>query len=298
MGKVEVEVDVIIATYNRDDCVAGAIESALHYRNYIRKVIVVVNGSTDNTTSCLAKYRSDEQVDIITLDKNLGAAAGKNIGMRKSDADLVIVIDDDAEFFSEDPVSKVIEKFSNDLTLGIVQFKIVNHEMRKIMKNEFPGNDPATQSDSEFLISSFTGAGHAMRKSMLDDVGYYDDSFFYAHEELDLSFRAIRGGWAIKYIPDVGVYHKKSPKGRLPEKEMIEKMVLHRLIISYRYLPLAYFIVSSWLWIGKAFLWSRSLVVPANALIKFIKERKGISRSAVNSQALEYMKNNFGRLWY
>ena len=292
------KIDAVIATYNREDCIVDAVDSLLEYRSDLGKVYVVVNGSSDKTMDVLSIYDGDAQVEIIEQSTNLGAPGGKNIGMLKSDADVVIIIDDDAVFFTENPISKVRDIFSNDPTLGIVQFKVVNYDLKKIMGYEFPGNDISVQEDKEFLISSFTGAGHAIRKSMLEDVGYYPDSFFYAHEELDISFRAIIGGWLVKYIPVVGVYHKKSPKGRLPENKMIEKMVVNRMLVAYSYLPIQYRLVSGFLWLGKAALWSRSLVVPVKALLQYFDEKKSVTRKPVNQSSMKYLKENFGRLWY
>ena len=133
---------------------------------------------------------------------------------------------------------------------------------------------------------------------MLEEVGYYPDTFFYAHEELDLSFRAIIGGWSVKYIPFVGVYHKKSPKGRLPEKKMIEMMVANRMLIAYSYLPVKYRLVSGFLWLAKSCLWARSATVPLKALSRYFREKKSVVRKPVNKEALGYLKANYGRLWY
>ncbi len=292
------KVDAVIATYNREDCIVEAVDSLLECRSDLGTIYVVVNGSTDKTVEVLSVYSEDDQVEIIGQSENLGAPGGKNIGMRKSDADVIIVIDDDTVFFTENPVSKIKEVFLNDLKLGVIQFKVVNYDLKKVMEYEFPGNNVDTQENKEFLISSFTGAGHAIRKTMLEEVGYYPDSFFYAHEELDLSFRAIIGGWAVKYIPTVGVYHKKSPKGRLPENKMIEKMVVNRMLVAYSYLPLVYRLVSGFLWLAKSAIWSRSLIVPVKALLQYFNEKKRVLRNPVNQDSMKYLKANFGRLWY
>ncbi len=291
-------IDAVVATYNRESCIKVAVDSLLEFGHELRTIYIIVNGSEDNTLDKLAAYQEDDKVVVIELKENIGAPAGKNIGMRASDADVVVVIDDDAEFFTADAIAEIRRQFENESRLGIVQFKIVNDSLRTIQKNEFPGNDIKTQSDKEFLISSFTGAGHAMRKKMLEEVGYYPDSFFYAHEELDLSFRAIIGGWLVKYTPKVGIYHKKDPKGRLPENRMIEKMVTNRMVVAYRYLPLIYRIVSGILWLAKSAVWSRSFSVPVNAFSQYMKEKNDVQRLPVDRKSLEYLKSNHGRLWY
>jgi len=295
---IKMKIDAVIATYNREDCIVDAVNSLLQYQDDMGVIYVVINGSTDKTMERLSVFSDEDKVILIEIDKNLGAPGGKNIGMRRSDADVLVIIDDDAEFFSDEPIKLIDEIFSADPVLGIIQFKIVNYAQKHIMNNEFPGKDVATQGDSEFKIGSYTGAGHAIRKNMLESVGYYQDSFFYGHEELDLSFRAIQGGWSIWYKPSIGVYHKKNPGGRLPKREMIVNMLLNRMIISRKYLPLKYRVVSTVLWCSKVALWSRSIVVPLLAIREYLKLRHNIERFQLSAEALNYMKHNYGRLWY
>lgn len=297
-GSTEMKVDMVIATYNREDCIEEAVDNCLKYKADFGSLYIIVNGSTDKTLVNLKKYVDEPQVVVLPQKINLGAPGGKNIGLRVSNADVLIVIDDDAEFFSDDPINKAKDVFARYPDIGIIQFKIVNQQMNRIMKYEFPGRDPAEQGDEEFDIGTFTGAGHAIRKSMLEDVGYYPDAYFYAHEELDLSFRAVQGGWRIRYIPYIGVYHKKSPSGRLPEPEMIKNMFLNRMIIARQYLPFIYRVVSDVLWFFKALVWSRSVSVPAKALAEYRKHKQVIKQNLLSPKAMAYLRENYGRLWY
>jgi len=292
------KIDAVIATYNREDCIISAIESLLKNRNDLGKIFVVVNGSEDNSLNLLSRYSDYEQVVVIKLENNLGAPEGKNVGMLKSDAEVIVIIDDDAEFFSHNPIAEVRSIFDKEPNLGIAQFKIVNYELETIMKNEFPGRSIDKQCDQDFFIGSFTGAGHAIRRSLLEQVGYYPEDFFYGHEELDLSFRAVQGGWSIGYRPSIGIYHKKSPRGRMPEKDMMVKMLLNRMIISWRYLPFRYRAVSNVLWCCKIMLWGKDLSVVLEALRQYSHVKPTISKIPLSREALQYFKMNYGRLWY
>ena len=147
------KVDAVIATFNRGDCIVDAVESLLKYRSELGVIYVVVNASADNTMEVLSVYDNDRQVEVIEQPVNLGAAGGKNVGMLKSDADVVVIIDDDAVFFTDNPIKKIRDAFAGDAGLGIVQFKVVNYDLKKVMSYEFPGNNVQTQKNSEFLIS-------------------------------------------------------------------------------------------------------------------------------------------------
>ena len=293
-----IEIDVVIATFNREDSIIEAIENVLQYRNDIRKIIIIVNGSNDNTLEYLNKYSGEEKIEIISSKINLGASGGKNLGMRRSTADLLVILDDDAEFYSANPFEEIRNIFYENDRIGLIQFSIVNYHTKKIKKHEFPGKSILLNSDKEFLISSYTGAGHAIRKTMLDSIGYYDELFFYAHEELDLSFRIIENGWDMKYVPAIKIYHKVSSKGRLPGKQVIGMMMMNRMIISYRYLPFKHFLISSVLWFFKTILWSKSFFLPIKIIKSFMKSMNSINRKVISESTINYMKENNGRLWY
>jgi GT2 family glycosyltransferase len=54
------------------------------------------------------------------------------------------------------------------------------------------------------------GCAAAYRRSMLDDVGLFDERYFAYLEDLDLAFRGQLRGWTCRYVPDAVAYHKKS----------------------------------------------------------------------------------------
>lgn len=291
------EIDVVIATFNRADILKETVSNVLEMAVGINKLYIIDNASNDHTRSVIQSFKSDKVVAVFN-DKNLGAAGGKNIGLRMSRADIIIVIDDDAIFDCNNPVKHILEIFSNNRDVGLIQFKIINFQTRQVLRYEFPGNSPEIDQNKSFDIGYFIGAGHAIRKLMLEDVGYYPDDFgLYAHEEVDLSYRAINHGYKMRYEPVVAVLHKKAPGGRMPEKAVLHQLLLNRLIMTRRYLPAPYSIVNNFLWILKTLINSKSPIL----IIKVIKEywikRANIRRDVLSSTALRYMRKNNGRLF-
>ena len=113
-------VDVVIATYNRANQISETLDNVLQYKDDINKIFVVNNNSEDNTKEVLKEFHDNEKIEIIHSPENLGASGGKNIGLKKSAADVVIVIDDDAIFFSDNPIQEVKKIFSDDKKIGII----------------------------------------------------------------------------------------------------------------------------------------------------------------------------------
>lgn len=289
-------IDIVIATYNRADTLRETIKNVLTSAHGFEKLYVVDNASSDHTRAVLGSF-DDDRLTAVSNDQNLGAAGGKNVGLRMSTADIVIVIDDDAVFASDNPVSEVMRIFDSDTNLGLIQFKIINYQTGKVLRYEFPGDQPDIDQDNSFNIGYFIGAGHAIRKSMLERVGYYPDNFgLYAHEEVDLSYRAINHGYSMRYEPSVAVLHKKAPGGRLPANAVLHQLLLNRMIMSRKYLPYRYALVNNLLWITKTLFNSRSPSLIVNVLREYAIRRTSIIPEVITHKALHYMKQHNGRL--
>lgn len=290
-------VDIVIATYNRAEILKKTIENVLESAHGFGKLYVVDNASTDNTRAVLESFVDDRLITVFN-DQNLGAAGGKNAGLRMSTSDIVVVIDDDAVFASDNPIEEVVRIFESDEHLGLIQFKIINYQTGKVLRYEFPGDHPDIDQNNSFNIGYFIGAGHAIRKSMLERVGYYPDDFgLYAHEEVDLSYRAINHGYTMRYEPSVAVLHKKAPGGRMPANAVLHQLLLNRMIMSRKYLPRRYALVNNFLWIAKTLFNSRSPFLIVVVLREYIMKKASIIPDVLTHQALHYMKQYNGRLF-
>jgi glycosyltransferase involved in cell wall biosynthesis len=88
------EVTVVIATRNRHDFLAAALESALRQEEVDLEVIVVDDGSTDETPALLAGF-DDPRVRVIRNERSAGVARSRNEGIREARGRWVAFLDDD-----------------------------------------------------------------------------------------------------------------------------------------------------------------------------------------------------------
>jgi GT2 family glycosyltransferase len=292
-------VDLVIATYNRSAQLRRTLQNVLAYGTGLGVIYVVDNGSSDDTRQIIREaVAKDGRICAIHNETNLGAAAGKNVGLRRSSADIVIVIDDDAEFCTADPVASIRRAFEREPKLAVVQFKIINHSTGRVLGLEFPGRDVTREAEDTFLIGYFIGAGHAIRKAALDEVGYYPDDFGpYAHEEVDLSYRTVAHGYQMRYLPEVAVHHMKDPRGRISRSDVLYWMLYNRLTMTWKYLPLRYALVNNVLWTLKTMRDSRSFAVPVRAWRDHLRARKALVPEPLPPQALRYLRRHNGRLY-
>ena len=93
-------VAVIIPTYNRANVIACALRSVLNQTYKKLEVIVVDDGSTDDTQRVVESF-ADPRVSYFRCETNLGATAARNLGIKKSTAEFIAFQDSDDEWLCE-----------------------------------------------------------------------------------------------------------------------------------------------------------------------------------------------------
>jgi len=86
------KVTVIIPTYNMEKYITGAVDSALNQTYENCEIIVIDDGSTDNTFNILKRYNN--KIRYIKQD-NKGLACARNVGIKKSIGDYIALLDAD-----------------------------------------------------------------------------------------------------------------------------------------------------------------------------------------------------------
>ncbi|MCG2686888.1 glycosyltransferase family 2 protein [Candidatus Parcubacteria bacterium] len=99
-------VSVIIPTYNRAHLIGRAIQSALNQTYQNLEIIVVDDGSLDNTKEVIENFQKQEKrIKYISYEKNKGGAFARNIGIKNAKGEYIAFLDSDDEW-----ISKKIEK--------------------------------------------------------------------------------------------------------------------------------------------------------------------------------------------
>ncbi len=229
------EVTVLIVTWNRKDDILETIRAVNEqaYRDF--EIVVVDNGSTDDTVKALRQ--AYPEIKIVELDRNMGAAVGRNAGAVAARGEIVFCLDSDASP-SHDALLNIVHRFQADPMLGIINSKIVNAYTREIDHTAgwaYTERNKADQ-DREFLSFSFSAGGCAIRKEVFDQVGLFWDRLFFGGEELDYSIRVWDAGYKILYCPKSIVYHRVSPKRRVngAERDCLSlKETLYVYLVRY-----------------------------------------------------------------
>ncbi|MDX2395196.1 glycosyltransferase [Streptomyces sp. DK15] len=157
-----------------------------------------------------------DDVTGVDLPENLGIPGGRNAGVRwlreQGGTDIVVVLDDDGLLPRTDTFKLVREAFADNHRLGIAGFRIAD-ETGLSQRRHVPrlgGKDPMVSGP----VTTFLGGGHAIRMSVIDEVGEFPTPFFYAHEETDFAWRALDAGWDIDYRADMVLQHPRTEASR------------------------------------------------------------------------------------
>lgn len=258
--------------------------------------------------------------------QNLGVSGGRNFGIRQSKAPILVFLDDDALIQNPDALRQIVAIFGehaagDELTqfagqhtpvdahaadtaaarpIGIAAFKVYYYETMAMQQNAFPHKRFEERKDwPHFDTAYFSGCAHAIRRTVFDKVGYYPETFFYGMEEYDLSYRALDAGFRIRYDNRVVILHKESPAGRLPAREKLRGMWVNKSIVAWKFLPLRFFVTTSFLW-SLEYL-KRSGVDLAGCwkgwrAIRRIPGKE--KRTPLNKDCLAYLKKVKARLTY
>ncbi len=211
------DVDVVILSWNRVEDTIGAVESVLSQVGVNVFVWVVDQGSEkDNLDALRHAVLGYENVKVCELGENHGVPGGRNRGIAMGNSDIVVCIDNDAVFKDENSLFLVMEQFHSNDRLGVLGFRIENYYTRMVSRSDwvYP-RSLFSRSSEAFLATRFCGAGHAIRRSVFENVGGYDESLFFYWEELDLSYKIIDHGFYVAYCPDITILHKFNAEARV-----------------------------------------------------------------------------------
>ncbi len=203
-------VTIAILTYNRKELLEELLLSLLKLQYKPMEIIVVDNHSTDGTQEMLEK--KFPTIKHLRTQENIGVGA-RNLGLKCAKGEIVITLDDDVSGLGDEEINNLVGKFRSDQNVGAVNFKVLDH-MTGQLCNWVHHCRCEDYCNTEFLTYEITEGAVAFRKCVLEEVGYYSETFFLSHEGPDLAFRILDKGYSVIFFPAVAVIHSHSDLGR------------------------------------------------------------------------------------
>ena len=225
------KISVVIVNYNVKYYVGQCIDSVRRALQGIdSEIIVVDNHSRDGSVDYLSKI---EGVRIIESGHNLGFSKANNIAIRQSTAEYVLMLNPDT-IVAEDAIRMIIDFADSHPQAGGIGVRMHN-DWGTIARESRRGlPSPMTSFykiiglskrlpqhrkygryymgwlpwDSPSRIEVVSGACFLVRRKAIDEVGLMDEDYFMYGEDIDLSYRLLKGGWENWFVPADIIHYK------------------------------------------------------------------------------------------
>lgn len=244
-----IDLSIVIVSYNTKEfltrcltSILSSIDGTLRY-----EIIVVDNASSDNSIEELSRLKAQpfgfaqgesSKLKIIQNKTNLGFSKANNIGVKESKGRYVLFLNPDT-IVNPGTIEQMIKFMEKHADVGAATCRIdlPNGKLDEACHRGFPTPWNAFCYFSELsrlfpqskLFSGYTlswmdltkmheidacaGAFMFVRKKAGEQVGWWDEDFFWYGEDLDFCYRLKQKGWEVYYVPLVSILHHKGVSG-------------------------------------------------------------------------------------
>ena len=218
---------VVLTQGDRPEELRRAVASLAAQRGVEVDIVVVGNG--------WIPAGLPEGVKSVGLTDNVGIPAGRNSGVASVDGDFLVFVDDDACLPEPDVLARLAAKFAADPSLGLVQPRFADPDGRPTPRQWVPRlrkGDPGHSSD----VCAVCEAVVVLPRAVFEAIGGWPETFWYAHEGIDLAWRVWDSGHRVRYVGDVVVHHPAVAPQR--HTDFYRYTCRNRVLLARRHLPL------------------------------------------------------------
>lgn len=210
------KVTIIIPNYNGKHFMQPCLESLAKqtYQNF--KILVVDNHSTDGSIEYMKESYPD--IELLPLDENYGFSRAVNVGIRHADTPYVILLNNDTtvdkNYVKE--MVKAIEVSRNIFSVSSKMIQMYHPDLIDSAGDLYTlmgwgvcrgtGRPVSNYTVPDQIFTACAGAA-IYRRSVFEEIGYFDESHFAYLEDIDIGYRAKIYGYKNTFCPTALVYH-------------------------------------------------------------------------------------------
>jgi GT2 family glycosyltransferase len=242
-----------VVNWNRRDLLKACLQSLTRQQmNQPFEVVVVDNGSDDGSPEMvLSEWGNNPLVPVVLLRnrENRGFCAANNQGFAASDAEFVALLNNDAEAESG-WLAALASAFEGRPDVGMAASKILVHEdprrIDKVGHLIYPDGQNRGRGTGELDEGQYDrveevlwpdGCAAMYRRSMLDQIGGFDEDFFAYGDDAELGLRARIAGWKCLYLPRAVVRHRRGATLGLRSSRRLELIERNRVLLAVKLFP-------------------------------------------------------------
>jgi glycosyltransferase involved in cell wall biosynthesis len=194
------KVSTIVAVYNGADTVDRALQSIFAQTFTDNEIVVVNDGSTDDTAAVLARY--GDRIRVIT-QPNRGLSAARNAGVRASSGEYVAFLDDDDEWMPE-KLARCVAVLDADPNCAIAYTLALKVDTRGTLLGQEERPDGAESPTMKDLLErpwNVVPSQFVVRRDVFDRCGGFHERFVTSCEDLYFLLCAREFG-AFRCVPE------------------------------------------------------------------------------------------------
>jgi GT2 family glycosyltransferase len=245
---------VIIPTWNRAALLAQALESLARQTYPIERVLVIDNGSTDDSAAVATRAGAQ----VISLGANAGFATAVNRGVQEAaGTEWIVVLNNDvvlAPAWLERLVTK-LETTGAWFATG----KLLNAQAQDRMDGSFDAvcrggcawrcghgrlDAPLWNQPRTIQLAPFTAA--VFRAGVFERVGLLDERFESYLEDVDFGLRCAQAGLSGLYVPEAVAYHQGSATLGRWHPDTVRKISRNQLLLVAKHYPADWILRYGW----------------------------------------------------
>ena len=212
------KVSVVTPNYNGEKFLKTFFESLNEDCEYIDEVIIVDNGSNDKSKEYIKSNSFNFPVVLIENSENMGFSPAVNQGIQQAKNEFVFSLNNDTEV-RKGSIKALVDLISSSEDIFSVQAKMLQYKNKELIddvgdeynllawtKKTGENHKSSEYGEVKEIFSSCAGAA-MYKKSVLNEIGMFDDNFFAYMEDVDLAIRSKINGYRNLLCPDAIVYH-------------------------------------------------------------------------------------------
>lgn len=282
-------VSVVIVNWNGERSLRACVNAVLSQNFENIEIIIVDNGSDDRSVEIVREEYPG--VNLIATGRNLGFAAGNNVGIRETRGNYIVLLNNDAEL-EPNCISEMKRAIDQDRDYGVCASKIclksephlldaagivVCPDGLAIGRGRLERDDCYDREEEVFFGS---GCCLMCRKVMLEDIkignDYLDEDFFMYADDTDLGWRARLRGWKTIYAPTARVYHAHSAGSGSYSPLKAFHVERNRIWVAVKYFPPSLLARGQFFVLKRYFFQAYGALFGKGASGAFVKERSRI----------------------
>jgi GT2 family glycosyltransferase len=235
------QISLVIVNWNGKHLLQRCLPAALSQSFGDYQVIVLDNGSQDGSADWIeahypactgppdqSRLDAGPSVKVIRSERNLGFAQGNNEAIRATESEFVATLNNDA-LPAPDWLAQLVCVMQSAPKVGMCASKMVRApapaqgdepaiidscgitiDRAGIGWNRYSGEPEHLDEVQPYEVLGPCAGAALYRRTMLDQVGFFDEDYFAYYEDIDLAWRAQRAGWRCLYVPSARVFHYHS----------------------------------------------------------------------------------------